>query len=91
MTEFRLEDNDKQDRDDVKEFIEDISYHFQSEETAEQNEYQDKEHTLQELPCSGITDDLQDIVKNESNEDDINDITNEIQRATEEQIAAVQT
>ena len=66
MTEFRLENDHEQDRDNVQKFIENKAYHRQAEETAYQDKSKDEQYTCQELPGTGIADDSENAVKKES-------------------------
>ena len=89
MTEFRLENDDKQDRDDIEHLVKEIADHLQAEKTAEQDENKDQHDALKELPSARLTNDAEDIIEDERDKDDVDRITDQIQRSAEKHVSAV--
>ena len=86
-SELRLEENYEQDRNDVKESVKQESDHVEAEDAAESNKHKDKNDTLDELPCSGLSDEHQERIEKESYERDIECVTDKIPYAAKEERA----
>ena len=88
-SEFRLEQNDEQDRYDIKHPVEYEADHVEPHDTAERNKDKDENDTFDELPCSCLPDEEQDRVKQERYEKDICRLTDKIPRTSKEKRAFV--